>query len=649
MGMSDNHTKTSPTQRLLEIIRSKGHTHSSKNSAPSKTQKRFQRKLPAPLSRKHVHVGLEFKDDQLITVSTLHSRGDIRLLEWQIHEFPAPLQTRGSSSRLKALLVPPHAQGSALKGHSLEYWVSYEFSREEFYHLTLPPMKRKDLPTALEWTLRRQYELDLENTVLDFEILGQVAETSGTKEHILAVVVDKQEVQALQRVFSQAGISLSGITPSGLAGLNLFRSGCISTSVPHMGIVHIGLNSSSIDIVDHHRLLLHRRIRTGLKTMLQDVQTDVPLSGSESQEIKVDNQVLSSVYTPDSQETWEIPPEVCTDIDPALTRFIRQIERTISYSTRNLGHPPVERLYLTGSPSASEFIQSRFAQILGLDITTLDAFQGSVSLVAAQPRALSQRLQISSTIGLSLSSAQKTLNFIHTFVQKAWFNRLHHLRVAAIAFVLCVLMGMAGYHAWQTLRLNHLENRLHAQQKQAQHVHSRLEQIKKSIAKRQGTDGPDSGPQIMHLMQAKYSTWRQYAKRFKPVACIAEIFSLLPEDARLQTLFAYLQPHGPPVALRVKRNEQGSGQHSVYTSRDGSITLNRQARSQKNLQARFQTLFLLEGMITGQSSTKAVQLSRLEESFYRSSLFQVVESMGESRLHPDLGQVLHFYLLITLT
>ncbi|MFP4049369.1 MAG: hypothetical protein ACLFT8_05425, partial [Desulfovermiculus sp.] len=543
------------------------------------------------------------------------------------------------------------AQPNTMGGQRFRFWASYEFSQDDFHVFTLPVMKKKDLPAALTWTLKRQFDADLNKTCLDFEILGQVVENKIQKYQILAVLVDRAEVHRLQDVFSRSGYPLSGITPSALANLNIFRSKCLSPSVPHIGLVHIGRTASRIDLYSHQRLLLHRKIRIGLQTLLEDVsfsslhpESTQEQSGPEDQ--NPEQLLLNFLLQPDSGQDAEKADEIIQEIEPGVDRLIRQVERTLSYHTRNLGHDPVQRLYLSGRLSAAPRIQSQFSRILDLEIKPLDAFAGNIALATPQPSSPDQRLELGTALGLSLSRTGQTLNFLYTTARQARDKKIRQAKLGGIAVATCLICLLGGIHLWQLMHLNSQKSILEEKKNEVNELETRVGSLKAQLAQTQSQMDEQSTAHLLSLIDAKYRYWQEYAARFKPVAYLGEIFALLPDSARIQNVFAYLQDQGPRISLSLNSERSPSSQRVLYSDSKVGITLDQDKSDQTSKSDTFDTILMVKGVLTGREQPKNLLLSQLTKKMNASPLFQVWDSIGQEQIDPSSGHNVQFHLLL---
>ena len=655
MKNSDSQAEHNPTHRLLKLIRSKGQSGTGNDQAMDPSVPELDSAPPRLLKPKHIpQLGIEIAEGQIKIVGTVMTKGQPRLFLSQVHDFPYDVQSEDFVAKLKNVLTDALGHTTGLKNQGLQIWANYEFSREEFHVLTLPLIKKKDLPSALNWSLKRQLDVDVQDSILDFEILGQVVENKVQKYQVLALLLAKEEIARLQEVFARAGYPLTGITSTASAALNLFRSQCLTPAVPHLGVMHIGRQSSRIIILSHQRLLLHRKIRTGSHTLLEEASevpttSDLGRTGEGKDRKSREDTLLDLLLSPDNVQPAEHSAEILSAIEPGINRLIRQVERTLTYHTRNLGHEPVQRIYLSGQLAALPQVQTQISRTLDLDVQLLDAFGGNIALSTPQPASLAQRLNLSPTLGLSLSQSSRTLNFLHTFAHKTRDKKMLQARVAGIACVTLLLCLLGGYHLWQSFHLNSQKAVLRDYQKQAQQLESRLQNLKSRIGEVQTGQEAQTPEQILRLIESKYGYWQEYAARFKPVAYLSEIFTLLPDNTRIQNVFAYLQDQGPKVSLDLNREQNTSSELIIYSDPQAGITLRQAQPSQSPTHGSFDNLLLVKGTTAGREHNKHLLLSQLTQRIGESPLFQVWDSIGQEILSPSSGPCLQFHLLLKAT
>ncbi|WP_027371634.1 hypothetical protein [Desulfovermiculus halophilus] len=650
-------TQNIPTQRLLELIRSKGQNRQEppESSDPLQPASNAVGRRLRP-AKNMTRIGVEIADGRICIAGTASGKGQSRLFLWKMADYGSDPQTEQGARELKKILSTALTQNGKPPGQNIEFWASWEFSREDVHLLTLPMMKKKDIPAALNWHLKRRVDVDLAASVLDFEILGQVTEGNVSKYQILAVLVPQKEVTGLQQAFARAGYPLSGITPAALADLNLFRSSCLSPAVPNIALMHIGAHTSRIVIARHQHLYLQRRIRTGSKTLLEDLPAPEPESSEEGPDSEgtdpetllqtlLQSQEQGSAQSADAgQETGHLQAA----IEPGVDRLIRQVERTLSYYTRNLGFDPVQRLYLSGRLAAIPDVQSQFARTLDLEVKPLDGFAGNLGQTAPQPSSPAQRLSLGTALGLSLSRPDQTLNFLRTFAQKARDRTMLRTRLAAIAAVTVLLGVLAGFHLWQQVHIAAREGALQEAAQRAEQLDTRITALQKQISTLEPDGKSRSRSQLLRLVQAKYSYWREYADRFQPLAYLSEIFARLPDQARIEKVFAYLQDAGPGVALSLESTSDSSPDRVLYSDPGAGITLRQPGREQAPESGSFDTLIVVKGMLSASGRTRHLVLDQLTRRLNASPLFQVWDSLGQEHVSPSVGPAIEFHVLLTV-
>ena len=133
--------------------------------------------------------------------------------------------------------------------------------------IRIPKVGKKQLENAVYWTAKKNISFDEKDTILDFEVQGEVIESGIAKLSVLVCTASKREVEEMKNLFSGIGFPLTGLTVAPFALQNLFRTDWMSLPGQTVATLYIGDSSSRIDIFSEGNLVMTRGIRAGINSM----------------------------------------------------------------------------------------------------------------------------------------------------------------------------------------------------------------------------------------------------------------------------------------------------------------------------------------------------------------------------------------------
>lgn len=297
------------------------------------------------------------------------------------------------------------------------------------------PRIRKGLSNAVYWTARKEKSFDASGTIFDYRITGET--TRGGIRQLVAEVVlaPAEEVSRYKKIFSGAGFPVKGLTLPALAMENLFSAGVVVPGEDPYAVLHIGEESSWIDIHGGAGVLFSRVIRTGRDSILDSLIMEygrAPADANEPILIREPGSGPESDGAPGPEGPDEEKMSLSRDdalrmlkdsggeklfgmVEPALERLARQLERTIDHSVNVLGNPAPAKLYVCGGITFLPGITGFFGGQLDLPAERMDFLDPSFSHMSPDvfiPDA-EDRLSLVTAAGLAVPGPWK-INLCHT-------------------------------------------------------------------------------------------------------------------------------------------------------------------------------------------------------------------------------------------
>ena len=275
------HDELSSTERLLNVIKepTRGDERSADRPADSPPRRRGFSLRPFP-SGKGITVGIDigYTDLKLVKIRQV-SAGQWKLIDYLSLPFNADAP-KGSPEFPRFLHSALQGFGAVSK--KIQVWCSMSAARVEVSHIRIPKVPKKQIPNVVYFTVKRENSLDEETQFLDFEVQGEVMASGVPKLRVLYYTAPRKEVDDIRRLFSRAGLHLTGVSIGPFANQNLIRTNWVPTANETSGSLYIGRDWSRIDIFSEEGfLVLTRGIKAGMNSMVESLMEEFNERGNQ--------------------------------------------------------------------------------------------------------------------------------------------------------------------------------------------------------------------------------------------------------------------------------------------------------------------------------------------------------------------------------
>ncbi len=527
----------SSTEKLLDLIRSPA----SKDGGSGASEPGPKSPSPPagnPILRcfkpgKQAVVGIDIGHTYIRLASVIHSNNaPLRLVGYRNVQLESEASFKDNAFLGKLRQALDSFCGNNTR---VRLWATTPSSQVENRCIRIPKVPRKQIPNAVYWTFTKKINFDPNKDLLDYEILGEVAEDGVNKYEIMAISVPKAQIREMADAFEALGYPLTGISIVPFAIQNLFRRRVIETGNEDVCTLFIGRDWSRIAIYSRGNLLLSRGIKAGMRSMIEAIDQARGPNGNE-----IDRQTLLTATTLSADEIFQhlisgatvyekqgtnenLPSrkDIFQMVLPALERLVRQVERTIEHYCLNFRKDGISRLFISGPVAASGMVTNFLSTQLEVPITVLDPFPNSQSFAIEQPppSTIAEREGYVPSIGMALSDNRWTPNFLFTHEEKARVERTRKMNVTvlAVGILLCILL--TGVYLTQNLFLAKYQDQL----------------VK--LNQKLLTYNPPADKNLILTLFARSKRKRmmikQISRRYYPLALIEEIARLTPDTIRL--------------------------------------------------------------------------------------------------------------------
>lgn len=554
----------SSTERLLRLIRNDGRSGEvpdTTGTSPSGTVKKGGTR--GLLAKRSVSVGVDIGPHELRLVKVRQPSGgrwellDCRRvfieseMSWSAPEFADFLR-----SELEKFC------GS---GRDVNVWALIRSDTVDVETIRIPKVGKKQLETAVYWTAKKNTVFDEKETILEFEVQGEVVEEGVAKLSVVICTASRREVEEVKIFFDDIGFPLTGLTAAPFALQNLFRTDWMPLP-DRMATLYMGDDSSRIDVFSEGNLVMTRGIRAGINSMADALLEEYAISSTlhEGRGAGALEQSRAPMNIEDARDLvvslgFDSPPpygeadrfglskeEIFEMINPALERLLRQVERTLEHYTVILGNEGVNFIYVFSDAGVYRPVVDYVGGQLRVESDMLDPMapeNRSCGRIMGRT-STSQRASLTPALGLALSSLPRTPNLIFTHGDKervANIRRVNRVIISAFAAVMLILVGI---FFWMGTAIDRKEVTL-----------AKLDQQLK-----RGTQAVEDASRVMiSEIRENRHVLHRFKERYWGVAVIGEITKLTPKDVSLLTIKAGVREDSGGEAQEVARGAAISG------------------------------------------------------------------------------------------
>lgn len=530
------------TEKLLELIRKQNEKDAEApvksslppdekiTAQPAKRTLSFQKKLTIGVDIGHTYIKLAKVQRQ--ADKTYH------LLDYS--EVPLSVAVSLKDEQFRKILkenLDRFCAGSS----NYEIWSAIASANVEIRCLRIPKLPAKQIPNAVYWTFTKKVTYNPTSEILDYEILGDVAEGGVSKTEILAFKAPRADVEDMRAAFERIGYPLKGISIVPFGIQNLFRAGILPSQDSNVCCLFIGRDWSRIAIYNNGNLMLSRGIKAGMHSMVEAINIGLfrpdgwgPNAHQQDHEAtlsRIDPLAQKAFFefirddTPSVvslSETKQVSAhEIFQLMLPAMERLIRQIERTFEHYALNFHREGIGRILISGQITSNAMVVGHIGQQLDTSITIMDPFASQTFSTEKVkiPQKPAQRESYVPAIGMALSTNRQTPNFLFTHRQKEELEQVRKNNMRVLTFCMLCLIVLIGIFSWQ-------ERRLDLKRSEIDKLSTRLMAYT-----------PPAEKEVLLALYAKTKDKRQamgeVAHRYTPMALIHEIAAITPASVRL--------------------------------------------------------------------------------------------------------------------
>lgn len=229
--------------------------------------------------------------------------------------------------------------------------------------ISFPQMEEKEIASAIQNEAQQYIPLPLEQTTLDYEVLGPSEAKSGQID-ILLVAAPKILTQRYITVLRRAGLNPISLEPETMA---LSRSVVGDTSEAPSMVASIGAKTTNLSIFSGNTLRFTRSISTGGEALVRALSQSLGFEIGQAQE-------YFKSYGLAARGTSKAEGKVMTAIRPIFDIIVEEIRKSLTfYSSHH--KKQARRLLLVGGVANLPGIVVYLSEALGIEVGRGDPWE----------------------------------------------------------------------------------------------------------------------------------------------------------------------------------------------------------------------------------------------------------------------------------
>lgn len=433
----------------------------------------FSKFSPNPTS-----IGVEISDHFLkLVLVKKDSPTQATLLDYSI--IPLTPKTTSIKPNLGELIKNILTEKKLFSGEEAKFAISG--SLVDTKRIVLPFMPKEEIPQALRWEAKENFLLDIDESIIDFEILGEKTDETGTKRiEVIANVAKGSLVVDKISLFKNTQVLPSAVIPVAYALYNLYKLGSIdkkTESKEPIALIDIGFSNTTIVIVRDNKIRFVRQCGCAggdftnamSGTIISDKGT-VDISPEKAEELKKEIGVPDE-STHQTKDGFPVQ-QIVAMIRPVIEKLDSEIKRSFSYYESQLNEGKVGRIYLTGGASKLRNLQSELSKRLSTPVENLTLpSRLKINLPKGRTEKFNEDFpHMAASIGAALNEP-KAVNLIPEHYKKQRLMNIEKAAARAIFTIACLVI--VGLYIFEIAHGKTLEHLLYAKKTQWQ----KLEEI----------------------------------------------------------------------------------------------------------------------------------------------------------------------------
>ncbi len=241
--------------------------------------------------------------------------------------------------------------------------------------LAMPFIPEKEIPGAAQWKLKKIVPFDLEQSVMDWQFVGDHIDEDGAKSRgMIFIVAMKEVVDQYLSIIDQCSLEPLGLTSSPFNYANLLRY--LPSNPKVSAILDVDYKGSTLSIYLDNKLNFVRRMPISWEKLTQSL-TEVVVSGEGKIELSYDEaENIKNTFGIAEDGNQVVRDKVHAThilslLRPLLETLVRDLRFSFQHFASNFDSGAPTFLYLTGGGSNLKNLDKYLSKELNLAVAYL--------------------------------------------------------------------------------------------------------------------------------------------------------------------------------------------------------------------------------------------------------------------------------------
>ena len=331
----------------------------------------------------------------------------------------------------------------------------------------VPMMPDNELKEAVSLEAKNYFPFSIEDSLVDFEVTGDILENGVKKKEILVGVCPHKAIEEHLGFLDRLGIRPRMVVSSALAMFNLLKFKKFKENLS-VAAIDIGKSLSDLIIIRDGKFMFNRKVplagddfTRALTSALSTASGKIELSYSEAQRIKNEYGIPEKINS-ELVENKISNAQLHSLLMAPLEKLANEIGRSFDFYREETGGAKVDKLILFGGSASLKGLDKFLAKELAIEVEVYNSWEGiRVSKEASEDHEISS---VAIAVGCGINKADG-INFLPFRIREDLKRLMERAALkaglsAAITILVLTFMGLRLSAANLDKKINALKSEL---------------------------------------------------------------------------------------------------------------------------------------------------------------------------------------------
>lgn len=332
------------------------------------------KQLLSPPQFKQDIFGLDIGTSAIKLVQIIHTKNGLELANLWIEELP---YTSGASDKqvvkdaLKKIISLNNIKGKVIS--------SIGGDAVNIQSVKLPFMPEEEIAKALQWQAQDELSIDIEETAMDYIVLGETDKMGTRQIEVLLIAVPKAIVYDLVNTISELGLNPYAFEPPPLAVVEAFGKDELKAEGQVVGLLELGAGLTNLSIIVDGVLRFTRNIAITSSSLTEDIAEYCKVDKLSAEKLKVRYGVSGLLEGQPAQiDTTDEKMRVSQAMSFKIEKLVSNIDHTLKFylhQVSNLTNANFDKLLLSGGGALTKGLDKFLSDRLNVPVSIVNPFK----------------------------------------------------------------------------------------------------------------------------------------------------------------------------------------------------------------------------------------------------------------------------------